>query len=129
MKPYLEFRVVNDSLEESPVLPDVLGHGAMVEFLGVVRPQERGKPIRALEYEAYVSMARKQGLRIVEEISSKHDLLGLQVIHRIGCVATGKISLRVRVWSTHREPAFLACSELIERLKQDVPIWKHVREE
>ena len=124
----IDFQLVTGSIESPPQPPCVVGYGAMLEFLGVVRPSEQGKSIAAIDYEAYPAMAQKQGMKLVSEIAAKHKLLALHVIHRIGIVPCGEISLRVRVWSSHRGEGFAACSELIERLKQDIPIWKHPRE-
>lgn len=97
----------------------------MVEFLGVVRPEEQNARIAALDYEAYAAMAGKEGDKLLRAVAEGYPVLALQVIHRIGRVPVGEISLRVRVHTRHRKEAFAACSEIIERLKQHVPIWKH----
>jgi molybdopterin synthase catalytic subunit len=39
----------------------------------------------------------------------------------------GDASVAIHVASAHRVAAFAACRQIIERLKQDVPIWKHER--
>ena len=100
------------------------GSGAVVEFHGVVRGVEDGRPILGIDYECHEEMARRQLARIAEETAGKHGLRDLVVIHRIGRVAAGEASLYVRAEASHRREAFAAVSELIDRLKQDVPIWK-----
>ena len=120
-----EFRITMESLEGPADHLPVEGYGAMVEFLGVVRGVEEGKPISALWYEAYGEMAVKVGKKLVDEVAGKHDVLAMEVIHRVGKIKTGEISLRIRVYSKHRAAAFAACTEFIDRMKQDVPIWKH----
>jgi molybdopterin synthase catalytic subunit len=45
--------------------------------------------------------------------------------HRIGLVPVGEASLFVRVTARHRRAAYEGSSQIIERLKQAVPIWKH----
>jgi molybdopterin synthase catalytic subunit len=120
-----DFKLTTESLD-GPVDPlPIEGYGAMVEFLGVVRGQEEGQPISALLYEAYEEMATKTGTKVLKEVAAKHDILGMEVIHRIGTVKTGETSLRIRIYSKHRAAAFVACTEFIDRLKEDVPIWKH----
>ena len=109
-----------------------LGHaagdcGAAVEFQGIVRNTEEGVPIAALDYECHVEMAEKQLCRIAEQIASFYELADFVVLHRIGVVHAGETSLYVRAAASHRREAFAAAMELIERLKKDVPIWKHVR--
>jgi molybdopterin synthase catalytic subunit len=98
--------------------------GAVVEFHGVVRNLEDGQPIAGIDYECHVEMARGQLERIAEETVAKYLLRDLLVLHRIGRVAAGEPSLYVRAEASHRREAFAAVAELIDRLKQDVPIWK-----
>jgi molybdopterin synthase catalytic subunit len=119
-----EFLLTPDSLETPPKGLAIPNYGAMLEFLGVVRPEEEGKPIEAIVYEAYPEMARVQAERILTEILNTHDILAIQVIHRTGRVPTHEISLRVRTYSKHRKAAYAASLDFIERLKKDVPIWK-----
>lgn len=120
-----EFILTEDALEKSPEIRVIEGCGAMTEFLGIVRSQEEGSRLSALNYEAYREMAQKEGDDILRQICQEHGLLTMQVWHRLGKVAVGEISLRVRVYSAHRKAAFDASSQFIERLKKDVPIWKN----
>ena len=107
-----------------PVFPEDGTIGAIVEFYGVVRGQEQDRPIDALYYEAYEEMARKQFGKIIGELSLSYPVQSVAVIHRIGSVPVGQPSLHVRVRSAHRAEAFAFASQLIDRMKQDVPIWK-----
>jgi molybdopterin synthase catalytic subunit len=101
------------------------GSGAVLEFHGVVRRIEEDRPIAGIDYECHVEMATRQLERIAHEIQARHGLRDLVVLHRIGPVAVGEPSLYVRAETGHRTEAFAAVMELIDRLKQDVPIWKH----
>ena len=127
MRKNFEFRLTMASLEASLPADEACGNGATVEFLGLVRPEENGERIAALEYEVYPEMAQKLGDRLVSEVSQRHGILGMEVVHRMGRVPVGEVSLRVRVHGKHRRETFAACAECIERLKQDVPIWKKAR--
>lgn len=98
--------------------------GAWVEFRGVVRGEENGQPIAALEYEAYSPMAESEMRRIVEEIAAPRLCLLAKVIHRIGIVNVGEAAIYVGVAGTHRAEAFALLTQFMDRLKQDVPIWK-----
>ncbi len=120
-----KFHLVKNPLESSPPHPKLKAYGGMVEFLGVVRPTENKIPIRAINYEAYSEMAKREARKIFNGILKKYPISHIQVFHRVGQVPVGKISLRVRVYATHRKEAFEACSEFIEKLKKDVPIWKN----
>jgi molybdopterin synthase catalytic subunit len=98
--------------------------GAIVEFYGIVRGHEQDREIGALHYEAYEEMARKQFEKIIAELNALHPIHSIALTHRIGPVPVGQPSLHVRVRSAHRAEAFAFASRLIDRMKQDVPIWK-----
>jgi molybdopterin synthase catalytic subunit len=46
------------------------------------------------------------------------------ILHRTGELEVGEASVVIAVSAAHRAEAFEACRQAIERLKQDVPIWK-----
>lgn len=98
--------------------------GAWVEFRGVVRGEENGQAIAALEYEAYLPMAEREMRRIVEELSARHPCLAAKIIHRIGIVPVGEAAIYIGVAAKHRAEAFALLTGFMDRLKQDVPIWK-----
>ena len=76
--------------------------GAWLEFRGVVRGEENGQNIRALEYEAYPEMAGREIRRLLEEISARHPCLAAKVIHRVGIIPVGETAIYVGVASRHR---------------------------
>jgi molybdopterin synthase catalytic subunit len=98
--------------------------GAVVEFYGIVRGREQDREIDGLHYEAYEEMARKQFGKIIAELNALHPIHSIALTHRIGPVPVGQPSLHVRVRGAHRAEAFAFASLLIDRMKQDVPIWK-----
>ncbi len=99
--------------------------GAHSLFLGQVRADEiNGKRVSAIEYSCYHEMADKEIATIREEAFAAFPLRCLHVYHSIGKVAVGEISLMVMVSSAHREPVFPSLQEMVEKIKQRVPIWK-----
>ena len=102
--------------------------GAVVEFHGIVREQEGASAVTALWYEAYETMARREFDRIFAELSALHPVQDVTVIHRLGRVPVGEASLYVRVMAKHRGQALAFCGSLIDRMKEDVPIWKSPRQ-
>ncbi|MBV9674553.1 MAG: molybdenum cofactor biosynthesis protein MoaE [Verrucomicrobia bacterium] len=110
---------------ETPAATFSETEGASVDFFGVVRAMEDSQPIRGIDYEAFTSMAEFQLKRLANEMRLSHRLGLVRIHHRIGFVPAGEPSLYVRVTATHRQAAFHGCSELVDRLKQIVPIWKH----
>lgn len=98
--------------------------GGMVIFCGVVRGLEEGQPIRALEYTAYREMAEHQFRKLLAETHRRWPLKRIRVVHRLGVIAVGELSLVVRVEAAHRGEAFAAAQFVIDELKRTVPIWK-----
>ena len=121
----IEFQLTAGPIAGSISPPPSLGTtGAWLEFRGVVRGEENGRPISALEYEAYPEMAAREIRRLLTEISAKHPCLAVKVIHRIGVIPVGETAIYVGVASPHRAGAIALLAEFMDRLKQDVPIWK-----
>jgi len=98
--------------------------GAWVEFSGIVRSEEGGRSIAALEYEAYDSMAKRVMRGLLEELGARHGCPLAQVIHRVGVIPAGETAIWIGVGSGHRKEALALVTEFMDRLKQDVPIWK-----
>ena len=109
---------------EVPPPAPATGAGAWVEFRGLVRSQENGRAITALEYEAYEPMAEREVRRLLNELGARYGCLAARVIHRIGVVPVGQAALYVGIAAEHRAEAFKLLTEFMYRLKQDVPIWK-----
>ena len=98
--------------------------GAVVVFHGVVRSEEAGESITALDYEANEGMARHQFGMIFAEIDKRWPVESVRLIHRVGIVSVNEPSLWVEVIAPHRAEAFAACQFLINEMKEKVPIWK-----
>jgi len=98
--------------------------GAVVLFHGVARNESEGRRVRALEYDAYPSMAEKKLREVCDEVRARWPITGIGVAHRTGRLAIGETSLLVAVSAAHRREAFEACHYAVDRIKQVVPIWK-----
>ena len=98
--------------------------GGVVTFVGKVRDHSRGHAIDHLEYEAYAPMALKVMRKIAAEVEAEVADSSVAVHHRLGRLAIGESAVVIAAAAPHRAEAFAACRAVIERLKQDVPIWK-----
>ena len=98
--------------------------GAVVDFQGVVRRDEQGESIAGLHYEAYRPMAEREIERIVRELLAEFPCREIHVAHRLGFVPVGEVSISVQIASAHRGEANKFLEEFMNRMKQDVPIWK-----
>lgn len=102
------------------------GCGAVVTFLGTVRDLTGDQVTVALDYEAYPGMAEKKMAEIETDTRERWlgDIGDIAMIHRLGHLDVGEISVAVAVSCPHRAQAFEACRHAIDRLKELVPIWK-----
>jgi molybdopterin synthase catalytic subunit len=98
--------------------------GAVVAFIGTVRKSSRGREVKYLEYEAYSEMALREFAKIAQEIRQMWDIRRLAIVHRIGKLSLGEVSVLIVVSAPHRDEAYRASRYAIEKLKQTVPIWK-----
>lgn len=113
------------SLEEVYALADDPANGAVVVMSGMVRNQTEGKPVIALEYQAYEPMAVQIFKQIAAEIRQTWtDVTRVVIHHRTGKLGIGEISVLVAVGCPHRSEAFAACKYAIDALKHNAPIWK-----
>ena len=98
--------------------------GAVVLFLGTVREMTDGRRTVALDYEGYPEMAEAKLAELETVARSKWPIDRIGIIHRLGRLELGDISVAVAVSCPHRVQAFEACRHAIDRLKELVPIWK-----
>ncbi|HEX9056620.1 MAG TPA: molybdenum cofactor biosynthesis protein MoaE [Ktedonobacterales bacterium] len=100
------------------------GAGGIVTFEGTVRNHARGKLVRYLEYDAYPEMAEQEMAKIAAEVQRRWQTDHIALVHRIGRLEIGEVSVVVAVACPHRAEAFEACRYAIDTLKSTVPIWK-----
>jgi len=111
-----------DALADAVTVPEA---GGVVVFLGVVRNNNAGRRVVALEYEAHVPMAEAKMKEIGEAVYRRWpDVQEVAMAHRIGRLGIGEASVIIAVSAAHRQQAFEACHFAIDRLKETVPIWK-----
>jgi molybdopterin converting factor subunit 1 len=120
------FRVVDRPLRLDEVVEAVGGEafGGLVTFSGSVRNQTKGRRVLRLEYEAYAPMAEKKLAEIGAEAAAQWPGTRLAIVHRVGTLVPGELAVVIAAAAPHRKEAFRGCEHAIERLKQDVPIWK-----
>ena len=100
------------------------GCGAVTLFLGTVRDLTGDEVTVFLDYEAYPPMAEKKLAEIETEVRSRWPVGEIALVHRLGRLGVGEISVAVAVSTPHRADAFAACRFAIDTLKELVPIWK-----
>jgi len=98
--------------------------GGITTFTGNVREHSRGKTVTHLEYEAYPAMAVAVMDAIALAVEAEIPGAKVALAHRVGRLVVGETAVCIAASAPHRDEAFRACREVIERLKRDVPIWK-----
>lgn len=120
------FRLVEGPIDVRAVIAEVEDEraGAIATFQGTVRRQSRGRQVVALEYEAYEGMAEKVMAEIAAAVKERYELCEVAVAHRTGRCEVGEISVAIAVSAPHRQDALSACRDVIDELKERVPLWK-----
>ena len=98
--------------------------GAVCTFLGTVREMTGDRRTASLDYEAYPEMALRQMAELEEKARLRWPIQDVALVHRVGHLDLGEVSVVVAVSCPHRDQAFEACRWLIDTLKEVVPIWK-----
>lgn len=97
-------------------------NGAVVSFQGVVRNHDEDRAVTALDYQAHPE-AERFLRECCEDVASRTGLR-VAAFHRTGPLQVGDVALVAAAAAPHRAEAFAACAELVELIKQTVPIWK-----
>ncbi len=120
------FRIVRERIDLDALLAAVTdpAAGAVVVFLGVTRNCNEGRQVTGLEYEAYPEMALREIEQIGHQAREQWPIQKIGIVHRVGPVPVGEVSVAIAVSSAHRDAAFQASRFAIDRLKEIVPIWK-----
>jgi molybdopterin synthase catalytic subunit len=120
------FRLTDGPVDLAEVIAEVTDEraGAVATFQGTVRTRSRGRDVVALEYEAYSGMAEEVMAEIAEELKARYELCDIAILHRIGRVEIGEVSVAIAVSAPHRQDALAACRDAIDALKGRVPLWK-----
>lgn len=98
--------------------------GAIATFAGVVRDTSLGRETEHLVYDAYRPMALKKMAEIGDEMRARWEIDRVGILHRVGRLEIGEISVLIVISAPHRGAALEACHYAIDRLKETVPIWK-----
>lgn len=120
------FALTHDPIDHTVVTEAVRrdGCGAVVLFLGTVRDLTGEQVTVFLDYEAYPPMAEKKLAEIEAEVRRRWPVGEIAMVHRLGRLGVGEVSVAVAVSTPHRADAFDACRYAIDTLKELVPIWK-----
>src|SRR5215204_5456098 len=121
------FVIVGEPIDVGALIQDAQRRdcGAIATFVGTTRIDEsEGASVEYLEYEAYRPMADRKLEEIGAEIQECWTVGHVSIVHRLGRVDPGEVSVAIVIAAPRRGPAFEASRYAIERIKEVVPIWK-----
>ena len=123
----VSIRIVEGRIDVESLIDEVatVEDGGITVFMGRARAQTSGRPVRRLEYEAYVPMAETEMGKVVQRARQTFGVERLGVVHRIGLVPLGEAAVVVVAAAPHRDASFKACRFIIDEVKKTVPIWKN----
>jgi molybdopterin synthase catalytic subunit len=100
--------------------------GAIATFTGRVRRKDADddSPTELLEFETYEGVADQRMATIEKELEQREGVIEVVMHHRTGVISAGEDIVFVVVLAGHREEAFETVSDGIDRLKDEVPIFK-----
>ena len=123
--PYLTDSSIDSAALRRQVMRD--SDGACVVFEGVVRNHHEGKRVESIFYDAYRPMAEKEIEKVVRGVEQEFPGVTVAVLHRLGHLGIGDISISIACAAAHRADAYAASRAVIDRVKETVPIWKKER--
>ena len=100
--------------------------GAIATFTGRVRAKEHDDdaPTEYLQFEKYEGVADRRMRTIETELEEREGVLEVVMHHRTGVVPDGEDIVFVVVLAAHRGEAFETVEDGIDRLKDEVPLFK-----
>lgn len=123
--------MIHSALVREPIDPtEVLARvgapedGAVLLFLGTVRNHAGGESVDGVTYEAYERMAAPVLAEIAGEAAERLGTERVAVVHRVGELQVGDVSVAIAVSSPHRAQAYDASRYVIEEIKRRLPVWK-----
>lgn len=121
--PYVTLETLVESVKRSP---DEDRAGAIATFTGRVRAKDgpEDRPTEHLEFERYDGVARERMADLRADLESRDGVHAVRLHHKTGVVEAGEDIVFVVVLAGHRGEAFSAVQDGINRLKDEVPLFK-----
>ena len=98
--------------------------GAVISFLGKVRPSNNKKKIKSMDIEIYEEMALYQTKIAINNLLKKFQIHDYLIMHRYGNLKPGEIIIFVIVASEHRKEGFIFIQDILLYFKKKITFWK-----
>ena len=101
-----------------------INSGAVISFLGKVRPSRNNKKIKSMDIEIYEEMALYQTKLAINSLLKKFKIHDYLIIHRYGNLKPAENIIFVIVASEHRKEGFIFIQEILLYFKKKITFWK-----
>lgn len=122
-QPHVTLSTLVERVKSSPLAERA---GAIATFTGRVRARDGPDDDRTthLEFESYAAVAAERMAAIEADLEDREGVLEVAMHHRVGRLEAGEDIVFVVVLAGHRREAFRTVEDGIDRLKDEVPIFK-----
>ncbi|MBP1908767.1 molybdopterin synthase [Methanolobus bombayensis] len=104
--------------------PDIRLSGGIATFTGIVRRINDNVETTAIDFEKYEGVADRAIEKICFDMKQKENIIDVLIHHKTGLIKSGEDIVYIVVAAAHRQELFEILVESLERIKEDVPIWK-----
>ena len=104
--------------------PDLCLSGGIATFTGIVRRVNDDIETNAIDFEKYEGVADRAIEKICYELREKDDIIDVLIHHKSGLIKSGEDIVYIVVAAAHRKELFETLVKALERIKEEVPIWK-----
>ncbi|SFM17895.1 molybdopterin synthase [Methanolobus profundi] len=104
--------------------PDIRLSGGIATFTGIVRRINGDVETTAIDFEKYEGVADRAIEKICFDLKQEDNIIDVLIHHRTGLIRSGEDIVYIVVAAAHRQELFETLTEALERIKDDVPIWK-----
>jgi len=126
IKEYEPYITLATLIEQVKATPGAERSGAIATFTGRVRAKDSDddSPTESLTFEKYDGVAEARMEKIESELAAREGVFSVTMHHRVGRIEDGEDIVFVVVLAGHRTEAFRTVEDGINRLKDEVPIFK-----
>ena len=119
-------RIVSRPISPAEVVGEAktTSSGCVVTYIGLIREESHGKPVKSVEYADLDGKAQDRLLDIAVDIEKKYPVNSVVIYHRIGVLNVGDINLVVAIGAAHRGEGFAASLYAIDQFKEKLPTGK-----
>lgn len=104
--------------------PDIRLSGGIATFTGIVRRINDNVETTAIDFEKYEGVADRAIEKICLDMKAKDNIIDVLIHHKTGLIKSGEDIVYIVVAAAHRQELFQTLIDSLERIKEDVPIWK-----